>query len=78
MNHIILILSYGQLPHEPLWGRIMIKFSHLLLTLSSAVNILIYSYKVIIITLSSAVIIIIIIIIIIITLSSAVNILIYL
>jgi len=39
------MLSYGQLPHEPLWGRIMIKFSHLLLTLSSAVNILIYSYK---------------------------------
>ena len=44
---IINIPSYGQLPHEPLWGRIMIKFSHLLLTLSSAVNILIYSYKVI-------------------------------
>ena len=31
---------------EPLWGKILIKFSHLLLTTSSAINILIYSYKV--------------------------------
>ena len=32
--------------NEPLWGRIMIKLSHLLLTISSATNILIYSTKV--------------------------------
>jgi hypothetical protein len=31
---------------EPLWGRIVIKISHLLITLSSALNIIIYSYKV--------------------------------
>ena len=28
------------------WGKVVIKFSHLLLSLSSAINILIYSYKV--------------------------------
>ena len=43
------LLLYGEMmpeKQEPLWGRIVIKISHLLLTLSSAVNILIYSYKV--------------------------------
>ena len=30
---------------EPLWGRILIKFSHFLLTISSALNIIIYSYN---------------------------------
>jgi len=39
------MLRHGKLLHEPLWGKIVIKFSHLLLTLSSAVNIIIYSYK---------------------------------
>ena len=43
-------IVYGQLEHEPLWGRLVIKLSHFLLGISSAVNILIYSYKVIIIT----------------------------
>ena len=38
--------SSGQLEHEPLWGRLVIKLSHFLLGVSSAVNILIYSYKV--------------------------------
>ena len=32
--------------NPPLWGKIIVKFSHLLLTLSSAMNILIYFYKV--------------------------------
>ena len=43
------LLCYGTRiseSEEPLWGKIVIKFSHLLLTLSSAINILIYSYKV--------------------------------
>ena len=40
------MVLYGELQYEPLWGRILIKCSHLLLTLSSAVNIVIYSYKV--------------------------------
>ena len=40
------MLRYGKLLEDPLWGKIVIKFSHLLLTLSSAVNIIIYSYKV--------------------------------
>jgi len=39
------MVQYGELQFEPLWGRILIKCSHLLLTLSSAVNILIYSFK---------------------------------
>jgi len=39
------ILRYGKMSREPLWGKILIKFSHLLLTTSSAINILIYSYK---------------------------------
>jgi len=38
-------IVYGQLEHEPLWGRLVIKLSHFLLGISSAVNILIYSYK---------------------------------
>ena len=43
------LLRYGEMiqeNEEPLWGKIVIKFSHLLLTLSSAINIIIYSYKV--------------------------------
>ena len=43
------LLRYGEMiqeKEEPLWGKIVIKFSHLLLTLSSAINIIIYSYKV--------------------------------
>ena len=40
------VLRYGSLENPPLWGKIIVKFSHLLLTLSSAINILIYSYKV--------------------------------
>ena len=43
------LLRYGEMipdKEEPLWGKIVIKISHLLLTLSSAVNIIIYSYKV--------------------------------
>jgi len=42
------LLCYGKRigeDEEPLWGKIVIKISHLLLTLSSAINILIYSYK---------------------------------
>lgn len=39
------ILRYGAMENPPLWGKIIVKFSHLLLTLSSAINILIYSYK---------------------------------
>ena len=39
-------LLYGDLEHEPLWGKLVIKVSHLLLGLSSAGNIVIYSYKV--------------------------------
>ena len=40
------MVRYGPMEKEPLWGKIIIKFSHLLLSLSSAINILIYSYKV--------------------------------
>ena len=39
------VILHGELMEEPLWGRIMIKLSHLLLTLSSALNIIIYSYN---------------------------------
>ena len=38
------LLILGQ-KKEPFWGQIVIKISHLLLALSSAINILIYSYK---------------------------------
>ena len=40
------VLRYGGMKNPPLWGKIVVKFSHLLLTLSSAINIIIYSYKV--------------------------------
>jgi len=40
------MLRWGSLRNKPLWAIIIIKLSHLLLTVSSAVNILIYSYKV--------------------------------
>ena len=40
------ILCYGPIQEGPLWGKIIIKISHLLITLSSALNIIIYSYKV--------------------------------
>lgn len=40
------MIVYGSLRYEPLWGKVLIKLSHLLLCLSSAVNIIIYSYKV--------------------------------
>ena len=40
------VLRYGAMENPPLWGKIIVKFSHLLLTLSSAMNILIYFYKV--------------------------------
>ena len=40
------MLAYGSLKFKPFWGKLMIKCSHTLLALSSAVNIIIYSYKV--------------------------------
>ena len=40
------ILRYGPIEDAPWWGKITIKISHLLITLSSALNIIIYSYKV--------------------------------
>ena len=40
------MLYYGKMYEEPLWSKIVIKLSHLLLSLSSAGNILIYSAKV--------------------------------
>jgi hypothetical protein len=40
------MIAYGKMKFTPLWGSIVIKFSHLLLTISSALNIVIYSYKV--------------------------------
>eukprot|EP00092_Neocalanus_flemingeri_P024640 GFUD01026725.1.p1 GENE.GFUD01026725.1~~GFUD01026725.1.p1 ORF type:complete len:407 (+),score=101.90 GFUD01026725.1:197-1417(+) len=39
------VILWGELRDEPLWGRILIKCSHLLLSVSSALNIVIYSYK---------------------------------
>ena len=39
------VILYGELKTEPLWGRILIKFNHFLLTISSALNIIIYSYN---------------------------------
>ena len=44
---VLKMIVYGSLKYKPLWGRILIKVSHLLLCLSSAVNIVIYYYKVI-------------------------------
>ena len=46
LNFVIQMLRWGSLKYTPLWGERVIKLSHLLLTVSSAVNILIYSYKV--------------------------------
>ena len=40
------MLRYGKMTAEPLWSKIIIKLSHLLLSLSSALNIIIYSAKV--------------------------------
>ena len=42
------LLQYGAMTklEGNFWGKVVIKFSHLLLSLSSAINILIYSYKV--------------------------------
>ena len=40
------VILWGELLNEPLWGKILIKCSHLLLSVSSALNIVIYSYKV--------------------------------
>ena len=40
------MVVYGSLMFKPLWAKFFIKLSHLLLCLSSAVNIIIYSYKV--------------------------------
>ena len=40
------MIVHGEMIHEPLWGRVIIKLSHLLLTISSASNIIIYSTKV--------------------------------
>ena len=48
------MLCYGPIKDAPLWGKIIIKISHLLITLSSALNILIYSYKVTLISLTVA------------------------
>merc|ERR1739848_178184 len=40
------ILRYGPIGEDaPLWGKISIRISHLLITLSSAFNIVIYYYK---------------------------------
>merc|ERR1719483_1001255 len=39
------MLVYGSLKFKPFWCKVLIKCSHLMLGLSSAVNILIYSYK---------------------------------
>ena len=39
------MILYGELRYKPLWGRLTIKTSHLLLCVSSAANIIIYSYK---------------------------------
>ena len=38
---------FGKLHEQPFWAGVLIKTSHLLLTFSSAVNILIYYFKVI-------------------------------
>ena len=40
------VLRYGEMRSSPLWGKVIVNLNHLLLALSSAVNILIYSYKV--------------------------------
>ena len=40
------MIVYGEMKYTPLWGRLVIKLSHILLSLSSALNIGIYSYKV--------------------------------
>ena len=40
-------VMFGKLHQQPFWAGVLIKTSHLLLTFSSAVNILIYYFKVI-------------------------------
>merc|ERR1712223_1247700 len=39
------IVMFGKLHEQPIWAGVVIKTSHLLLTFSSAVNILIYYFK---------------------------------
>ena len=43
---LVFLVSEGGVLQPPLWSRILIKLSHLLLSLSSAANIVIYSAKV--------------------------------
>ena len=44
--NLVFLVSEGGVLQPPLWSRILIKLSHLLLSLSSAANIVIYSAKV--------------------------------
>ena len=39
-------MIYGEMNYSPVWGKVIVNINHLLLTLSSALNIIIYSYKV--------------------------------
>ena len=39
-------VTHGQLPSPPLWVLILVRINHLLLAINSAVNIVIYSFKV--------------------------------
>ena len=40
------MVRYGELKEPPAWVMMLVKINHLLLTVNSAANILIYSYKV--------------------------------
>ena len=40
------LMIYGEMNYSPVWGKVIVNINHLLLTLSSALNIIIYSYKV--------------------------------
>ena len=46
LNDYFQMVVFGERRHEPAWAMIVIMLSHLLLAISSAINILIYSYKV--------------------------------
>ena len=40
------MVQYGRLEEHPAWVMILVKVNHVLLTINSATNIVIYSYKV--------------------------------
>ena len=46
IHDVIQMVQYGRLEEHPAWVMILVKVNHVLLTINSATNIVIYSYKV--------------------------------